>query len=66
MSDPTEPPVEIVLSLDEALDLLSHLEDALTSFEEAGLLSGAVLIDDSIKMLTRKLGFSDSGDADDL
>lgn len=65
MSEPHEPPNEIVLSLDEALDLLSLLEDAFTSFEEVGLLAGAVLIDGAIQMLARKLGFDDLGGSDE-
>ena len=36
LNQPAGPPEEIVLTIDEALDLLSHLEDARSSLEEAG------------------------------
>ena len=58
-------PEQIVFTIDEALDLLSHLEDAHQSFLDQGLLSGAVLIDGQIRMLNRKLGFDDPGGRDD-
>jgi hypothetical protein len=65
MSGSEGPPEEIVLTIDEALDLLSHLEDARSSLEEARMLSGALLIEEPIRLLNRKLGFEDPGDADD-
>ena len=64
MSGSEGPPEEIVLTIDEA-DLLSHLEDARSSLEEARMLSGALLIEEPIRLLNRKLGFDDPGDADD-
>lgn len=65
MSEPEGPPEFVVLSIEEALDLLGHPEDAHQSFPEQGLLSGAVLIDDQIRMLNRTLGFDDPEGRDD-
>ena len=65
MTQPGEPPEQIVFTIDEALDLPGHLEDAFQSFLEQGLLSGAVLIDDPIRLLNRKLGFANPEGRDD-
>lgn len=65
MSEPTGPPAQIVLTIDEALDLLSHLEDAKSSFEEAGMFAGAIVIEEPLRLLNRKLGFDDPGDVDE-
>lgn len=62
MSEPAGPPEQIVFTIDEALDLLSHLEDARSSFEEAGMLDGSLLIEEPIRLVNRKLGFDDPGD----
>jgi hypothetical protein len=65
MSGSEGPPEFVVLTIEEALDLLSHLEDARSSFHEAGLFSGALLIEDPIRLLNRKLGFDDLGGHDE-
>ena len=65
MSHSEGPPESVVLTLDEALDLLSHLEDARASLEEAGMFGGAILIEEPIRLLNRKLGFDDPGDVDE-
>jgi hypothetical protein len=65
MADPVGPPEFVVLTIDEALDLLSALEDARSSFLETGLLSGAVLIEDPIRTLSLRLGFDDPGGDDE-
>jgi hypothetical protein len=65
VTEPEGPPEFIILTIDEALELLGHLEDAHQSFLAHGLLSGAVLIDDQIRMPNRKLGFDDPEGQDD-
>ena len=64
MSEPNEPPELIVLTIEEALDLLS-LEDARSSFLKLGLFSGALLIEAPLRLLNRKLGFDDPGEDDE-
>lgn len=65
MNDPEEPPQAITLSVEEALDVLAVLEEARESFYESDFLGGVIGVEDSIRMLSRKLGFNDPEGRDD-
>lgn len=54
-----EPPDSVVLSLDEALDLLAALEDARDHMIDGGHLAGVLPIEEQIRLLSRRLGFDD-------
>lgn len=58
MSEP-EPPDDVSLSLDEALEMLAVLEDARDHMIDSGYLAGAVPVEDQIRLLSRRLGFDD-------
>lgn len=52
-------------SLAEALTLLADLDAARRTFAESGHLAGVVMLDEEIRLLTRKLELDEpEGDAD--
>ena len=59
------PPASIVLSLDEALDLLGDLEDARDALSDSRHPTVVVAIEGQIRLLSRKLGFADPYGGDD-
>ena len=61
VDDPSlpEPPPEVVLSLDEALDLLAALEDARDALIQSGHLAVVVIVEVEVRRISRRLGFDD-------
>ena len=54
-----EPPDELRLDLDEALNLLAALEDARDALIESGHLAVVVAVEAEIRTVSRTLGFDD-------
>lgn len=59
--DDEEPPDSVTYELEEALELLSVLESARTTFRDTAHFAGVVEIGDQIRLLTRRLGFDEGG-----
>ena len=55
------PPVDVVLTLEQALDLLAALEDARDILVGTDHLSVLAQVEDQIQRLSRKLGFDQGG-----
>ena len=60
-----EPPSEVVLSLNEALELVGVLEDARDALLSTDHLVEVVLVSDQLLRINRKLGFPDAEGGDD-
>jgi hypothetical protein len=58
-AEPPEPPREVRLGLDEALELLATLEDARDAIIDSGHLSVVMTIEVQVRDLSRRLGFDD-------
>ena len=54
-----EPPREVWYDLEEALELLSVLEDASAAMTDSGHLSEVMTVEAQIRVLSRKLEFDD-------
>jgi len=54
-----EPPREVWYDLEEALELLSVLEDASTVMTDSGHLAEVMAVEAQIRVLSRKLDFDD-------
>jgi len=67
MNDPAEPepPAEVRLGLEEALELLAALEEARDALLQTDHLAEVVVVETQIQRLSRKLGFDDPGDSVD-
>ena len=63
MTDPSEPPASIELSLEQTLELLAALEDARDALSESDHLAVLAQIEYQVRVLSRKLGF-DEGNRD--
>ena len=63
MTDPSEPPASIELSLEQTLELLAALEDARDALGESDHLAVLAQIEHQVRVLGRKLGF-DEGNRD--
>jgi hypothetical protein len=63
-SDGPEPPERVVFSLDEALDLLAVLEDARDALIPPRLFASVVVIEEAIRLVSRKLHLGNEGDSD--
>ncbi len=68
MTDPPpaagEPPSDVHLALDQALDVLAALEDARDALIDGRYLTVVLTVEVEIRMLSRKLGFGEpEGDA---
>ncbi|HKY16972.1 MAG TPA: hypothetical protein VJM33_18745 [Microthrixaceae bacterium] len=61
MDDPSEPPPEITLTLEEALDVLAVLEDAREELRDSPMLGLVMEVEVQLAVLNRKLRFDDGG-----
>lgn len=59
--DGVEPPDEVVYDLEEALDLLTALEEASATLRDTEHLAGVLLLDGQIQVLLHKLRLDDGG-----
>jgi hypothetical protein len=59
-----EPPHEIGYTLEEALDLLAALEEARDALAETNHLVEVSELEHQVQILSRRLGFGDTGDRD--
>lgn len=60
-----EPPAEIVLTLEEALQFVEALEDSRDALLTTDHLAEVALVETVIGLLNRKLGFPGTGGDDD-
>lgn len=60
-----EPPRDVWFDLEAALELLAALEDARDGLIEAGHFALVLMIEDQIRLLSRKLNFDDPEGAAD-
>jgi len=66
MEDPSaqEPPARVNYGLEEALDLLAALEEARDALIVTDHLAEAAQVEHQVQLLSRRLGFDESGGQD--
>jgi hypothetical protein len=66
VEDPSaqEPPARVQYGLEEALDLLAALEEARDALITTDHLAEAAQVEHQVQLLSRRLGFNDSGGQD--
>lgn len=64
MDERREPPRQVWYDLEEAIELLSVLEDAKLTALDAGALALVVLLEHQVELLHRKLEIDDGGGVD--
>jgi len=59
-----EPPARVQYGLEEALDLLAALEEARDALITTDHLAEAAQVENQVQLLSRRLGFDESGGQD--